>query len=110
MNNYSQMSYREIQAQAKQRGINAGGKKEVIIERLREEDAKVPDLPTEDMASDVTSSMHQPVEIPPIEEHPRYEENTPIEYLELMRRIETLENRFNELIVAISTSRKVKGI
>jgi len=49
--------------------------------------------------------------IEPVPEHPPWEnDGNPTEVEGLMRRIETLENRFNRLIEAISKSKKVKGL
>lgn len=49
--------------------------------------------------------------IEPIAERPPWEDDgKPTEVEELMRRIETLENRLNRVIEAISKSKKVKGL
>jgi hypothetical protein len=52
--------------------------------------------------------MHQPIELIP--ERPPYRQGDNIMYTDLMGRIETLENRFNKLIDAVSKSKKVKDI
>ena len=52
-----------------------------------------------------------PTTIEPIPEHPPWENDGSATEVEgLMRRIETLENRLNCVIEAISKSKKVKGI
>jgi len=49
--------------------------------------------------------------IEPVPEHPPWEnDGNPTEVEGLMRRIETLENRLNKVIEAISKSKKVKGL
>lgn len=52
-----------------------------------------------------------PTEIEPVPEHPPWEDDGKLTEVEpLMRRIETLENRVNRIVEAISKSKKVKGL
>lgn len=66
--------------------------------------------------ADVDASVIETVEVPPtviepIAEHqPWKNDGEPTEVEGLMRRVETLENRLNSVIEAISKSKKVKGL
>jgi hypothetical protein len=83
--------------------------------------SEVPDYLKDYISTGKLGGMHQEVTtnepdklkgnvIEPIDEHELHTEGNPVEIHNFMQRIETLEDRFNKLIIAISKSRKVKDI
>ncbi len=66
--------------------------------------------PTNEEAKEEAKDVSKVEAIESIIEYEKYQNGTEIMYVELMGRIETLENRVNRLINAIDKSKKVKGI
>jgi hypothetical protein len=66
--------------------------------------------PQSTVGIEVPTTKTEETEVECVPEHEPYVEGTSFKYVDLWRRVEVLENRFNLLIDRISKSKKVKDV